>query len=110
MMPPQPQPSAPVAPQPQVPTPTPVQPQSTPVMPTVGHGNVGSLVAVIVILAAVIIGALYFWNQRAGVEVMDNTLETETIPAQSTSDATADIDADLNSTDVDNIDAGLNAS
>jgi hypothetical protein len=72
-------------------------------------GSVGSLVAVIVILAVIVLGAVYFWNHRASNAVgTDDNLEA--ITTQSSADDTASIEADLNSTDVDNLDAEMNAS
>ena len=68
-------------------------------------GAAGPIIAVVVILAVVLVGALYFWGQRTQDAVMEQNVES--IEEQSASDETSSIEADLNSTDVDNIDAEL---
>jgi uncharacterized protein HemX len=71
--------------------------------------SAGLITGIIVILAIIILGGLYFWKQRSINEMMtDGTVES--INTQSELDDTASIEADLNSTDVDNLDAELNAS
>ena len=80
--------------------------------PPAQQSSVGTWVAALVILAVVVAGALYFWGQR-GVEMMDDAGETaalQSINTQSSSDEAAAIEADLNATDIDTIDAELNAS
>lgn len=72
------------------------------------EGSAGLIIGVIVILAIIILGGLYFWNQRADDVTTDQTVES--INTQSDSDAAAAIEADLNATDVENLDAELNAS
>ena len=69
-------------------------------------GSSGLIIGVIVILAIIILGGLYFWSQR--VDVTDQAVES--INTQSTSDEAAAIEADLNTTNVENLDAELNAS
>lgn len=79
-----------------------------------GVNSIGPVVGIIVILVIIILGGLYFWNQRS----VDNTATTKTetataldaINAQSTADDTAAIETDLNSTQIENLDAQLNAS
>ncbi len=75
-------------------------------------GSSGPIIAIIVVLVIIILGGLYFWNQNK----IDNTdLESgnstalESINTQSSSDNATDIEADLNATNVDNLDAELNA-
>ena len=70
--------------------------------------SAGPIIGAIVILAVIIFGALYFWGERSENEALN--AELDTINVQSESDDTADIEADLNSTDIDNLDAELNAS
>ena len=71
--------------------------------------SAGLITGIIVILAIIILGGLYFWKQSSINEIMtDGTVES--INTQSELDDTASIEADLNSTDVDNLDAELNAS
>lgn len=73
--------------------------------------SAGPIIATIIILAVIVLGALYFWSQRDAVENglnIDATIET--IDTQSESDETTSIEADLEATDVDSLDAELNAS
>ncbi|MDO8565042.1 MAG: hypothetical protein Q7R67_00215 [bacterium] len=70
--------------------------------------SAGPIIGAIVILAVVIFGALYFWGQRSESQALNNELDT--INIQSESDTTADIEADLNSTELENLDAEMNAS
>lgn len=83
-----------------------------PSMESPKESSVGPVIGTIIILAVIVLGGLYFWNQR-GERVMDetelNTVINE-ISTQSQSDDTASIDADLKATDVDNLDQELNAS
>lgn len=72
--------------------------------PQDGGGSAGSLIAIIVVLALIIVGALFFW-QRSD-EPADEVLEA--ISTQSDSDAAADIETDLEATDIESIDAELN--
>ena len=74
-----------------------------------GGGPSGPIIGAIVILVIIILGGLYFWSQRNGEEALTN--ETiENINMQSDSDAAAAIEADLDATDIENLDAELNAS
>ncbi|MEK7148156.1 MAG: hypothetical protein AAB758_02560 [Patescibacteria group bacterium] len=73
-------------------------------------GSVGTLVASIVILAILIVGALYLlWGSNSGSTDLESvdTSSLNAVSTQSTSDASADIEADLNATDVDSVDSGL---
>lgn len=70
-----------------------------------GGSSAGPIIGAIVILAILILGGLYFWSQRAG-----NDAVIEEINTQTNSDAAATIEADLNATDIENLDAELNAS
>lgn len=71
-------------------------------------GSMGTLVAAVVILTIIVVGALYFWNQRANSEVNDEVLES--ITTQNSSDDTASIEADLDATDLENLDNELDES
>ena len=70
-----------------------------------GGGSSGPIIGVIVIIAIVILGGFYFWSQRAG-----NDAAIDEINTQSGSDEASAIEADLNATDIENLDAELNAS
>lgn len=80
--------------------------------PEKGEGSFGPLVAIIIIVIILILGGLYFWGQRADISEpiipADDTI-VETLETQSTSDEIVDIDADLEATDLDNLDADLAA-
>lgn len=73
-------------------------------------GSAGSIIAVIVILAIIILGGFYFWSQRIGDETMMTDETVESINMQNSSDEAAAIEADLNATEIENLDAELNAS
>lgn len=71
-------------------------------------GSAGPVIGIIVILVIILLGGLYFWNQRAEEMMTDEDLNS--INSQSDSDETNSIEADLESTDVDNLDSEFNAS
>jgi|GEM_PF-2603184 len=66
-----------------------------------------SLVAVLLIAAVILIGAVYFWMNRAADVLVPEDQMIESIEEQSSSDAFSDIEADLNATDLENIDYDL---
>lgn len=75
--------------------------------------SIGPLVAVVIILAIIIIGGLYFLKERASQEIYSPTPTTEeddsivnTLNEQDSSDELDSIEADLNATDLDNLDEG----
>ena len=70
-------------------------------------GSMGTIIVGIIILAIVILVGLYFWGQRA-TDNMVNT--TESIEMQDSSDETSSIEADLDATDIETLDAEMNAS
>jgi len=85
-----------------------------------GEGGVGPVIALIIILAVIVLGGLYFWGQRTsnnttdiyGNPISPSVSDSNTIPVidnQSSSDASASIEADLKATDIDSIDSQLNA-
>lgn len=76
----------------------------------------GPLIAVIIILLVMILGGLYFLGQRMGTDPYENlqTMQegdeiTNSLEAQSNSDETASIEADLKATNVDSLDQGAAA-
>jgi hypothetical protein len=72
----------------------------------------GPLIAVIIILALIIIGGLYFLKERASQKVYPiGTTDTATndLNKQSTSDDLNSIEKDLKSTNIDNLDQGAAA-
>ncbi len=108
--------------QPQNPTPTPTFPNqqpSSPMMSSPKKTPVGPIIGLLIILAIIVIGTLYFWGQRVdtknqAVQQAPTTEETsqpqtdsqtEQLQQQSTSDEIDSIESDLNSTDFNNIDS-----
>ncbi|MEK7194397.1 MAG: hypothetical protein AAB660_01775 [Patescibacteria group bacterium] len=80
------------------------------------ENSVGPVIAIIIVLAMIILGGLYFWGQRNNTSIPSTETTatsgnvdevTASIATQSTSlDSTA-IEEDLNNTNVDNLDSGL---
>lgn len=73
----------------------------------------GPLVAVIIILALIIVGGLYFLKERASQEVYipqeQGDEVTESLNQQSDSDDLSSIEADLKAQNFDNLDQGAAA-
>ena len=76
--------------------------------------SVGPLVAVIIILVLIIVGGLYFLKERSSqptyvpeVPAGDNV--TDALNQQGTTDDLSSIEADLNATDLNNLDQGAAA-
>lgn len=74
--------------------------------------SAGPLIAVIIILALIVIGGLYFLKERSSQptyvpETSDAT--TESLKEQGSSDDLNSIEADLKATDVDGLDQGAAA-
>jgi hypothetical protein len=77
--------------------------------------SIGPLVAVVVILALIIIGSLYFLKERSAqlpyvppAEPRGDAV-AESLNKQSSSDDLSSIENDLNSTNLDNLDQGAAA-
>jgi len=75
----------------------------------------GPVIGVVVILLIIVIGGLYFWSERSkNMEAQPdnmaaaNDAELQAVSTQSSSDDASSIQADLNATNVDSVDAGLN--
>lgn len=75
--------------------------------------SMGPLIAAIIILALIIIGGLYFLKTRSSQPVYTPTPTgdsiTESLNTQSSSDSLNSIEADLNATDLNNLDQGAAA-
>lgn len=84
-------------------------PQAQSSMSPKPKGSAGSLTALIVILVLLAIGAFYFWNERVAEDAAleSDNAALESINRQSNSDLEADIEADLNSTDIEGVDYDL---
>jgi uncharacterized protein HemX len=77
------------------------------------EGSAGPVIGIIIILAVIVLGGLYFWGQRTNetAQEEDNlAAELDEIGNQSSSDEVTAIEADLQSTDIESLDAELNAS
>lgn len=68
-------------------------------------GSSGTIIGVIVILLIIILGGFYFWSKRVG-----NDAQLDEINMQSKTDDLSAIESDLNATEIENLDAELNAS
>lgn len=78
----------------------------------IGKKSNGPLLAVIIILLLIIVGGMYFLGQRLsedGPLSPDQDEITASLEAQSSSDELQSIEADLNATEVDNLDQGAAA-
>ena len=88
-------------------------------MPPIANGDtnkksMGPLIAVIIILALIIVGGLYFLKERSSQQAYVPTAPvsdsiTESLNQQSSSDDLNSIETDLNATDVNNLDQGAAA-
>lgn len=77
------------------------------------EGSAGPVIGIIIILAVIVLGGLYFWGQRtneANLEEDNLAAELDQIENQSSSDEVSSIEADLQATDIESLDAELNAS
>ena len=63
------------------------------------------VIGAVIILVVIVLGVLYFMGERNSNQALNDDLNA--INAQSESDATADIEADLNATDIENVDYNL---
>jgi hypothetical protein len=91
-------------------------PNQMPPIQSSGTNNksAGPLVAVIIILALIIVGGLYFLKERSSQptyvpEVPAGDSVTDSLNNQGSTDDLSSIEADLNATDVNNLDQGATA-
>lgn len=74
--------------------------------------SIGPLIAVVIILALIIVGGLYFLKERSSQQpyippaAPAGDSITESLNQQSSTDDLSSIEADLNATDLDNLDQG----
>ena len=92
--------------------------------PTQNKSSIGSIIGTIVIIAVIILGGLYFWGKRVEEAKLRQSLVTDSTPQQQTNevneaaviksvsstDDLPSIEADLNSTKLDNLGAEVNAT
>ena len=88
--------------------------QMPPLSQTPEKKSVGPLIAVVIILALIIVGGLYFLKQRSSQDLYlppqeqtDNIADS--LKQQSASDDLGSIEADLNAENFDNLDQGAAA-
>ncbi len=72
---------------------------NTPGAPSAQKGSAGGWITIIIVLLVLGFGAWYLWGHKSD-DAAENNLQS--INAQSSSDDAASIEADLNSTDVNN--------
>lgn len=79
--------------------------------------SVGALIGSIIVVAVIVIGGIYFWMTRSGEtptatsplgQTVTPDQETAALLNQGTSDEISDIEKDLNATNLNNLDAGMN--
>lgn len=89
------------------------QNQMPPMMAEPEKKSSGPLIAVIIILALIVIGGLYFLKARSSQDIYTppavETSDVDTLKQQSSSDTLESIEADLNATNLDNLDQGAAA-
>lgn len=72
--------------------------------------SIGPLVGIIIVVLIIVLGGMYFWGQRidSGQETgVKNDAATQSLQNQSASDDLASIEADVNNTDLQNIDSEM---
>lgn len=77
--------------------------------------SVGPTIGLIIIMVLIVLGGFYFWGERSdAMKEMDDgrdvAAEVSAIEDQSDSDETSSIEADLENTHTETLDAELNAS
>lgn len=72
--------------------------------------SIGSIIGTIIIIAVIILGGLYFWGKRVEEAKIRQNLVTETVPQNNQMDEAAVIKSTSASDDLDSIDADLNAT
>lgn len=78
----------------------PLQPEKKSVGPTIG---------LVIVVILIILGGIYFWNQQQNKDSDSMAVENEAmmIKEQGTSNEVSSIEADLNATNLDNLDQEL---
>ncbi len=90
------------------------QPQQSQQAPTPKRSTTGPVIGIVVVLAMIVVGVLYFWGERVDTlnknrELLQKGADTqvEQLQTQSASDDLTSIEADLDATDINAIDTGI---
>lgn len=94
-----------------------IPPQTMPPQSGGSGGTTGPIIGIIIIVAVLVIGGLYFWGSKLSKETQDSMTPEEIVAeedaartaleTQSTSDTVESIEEDLNITDLEGLDAEL---
>ena len=90
-------------------TPNPMTPGSAPAVPRQGS-SMGILIALVIIVGAVVVGAYYTWNSRIHDRVMAEAAALRELDTMSESTVPEAIEADLAAETPDEFDAELDAA
>lgn len=74
------------------------------------ENSAGPIIATIIILGVIVLGGLYFWGNRGNQTASSSDEATAAIQSQSSSDDLNSIQNDLNNTNTDNLGNQLNGS
>ena len=80
-----------------------------PNIPRQNASGTGFVIATVILLLVIVAGAVYFWKARTD-KALTNDAALSGIEQQSNDDSAASIEADLNATDVNNVDYDLTES
>lgn len=88
---------------------TPMTPPQAPQTPSPEHKSLGGLIGIVVIIGILLVGGLYIWGKTIVENGADTTTDaqTEALNSQSSSTKASDIEADLNATNLEGLDAEL---
>jgi uncharacterized protein HemX len=78
--------------------------------PVKSNPSYGGLLAILIILIAIVVGALYFWGERVALEPQTMEESLENLETQGESTEPADIQADLNAETPDEFDTNFDGA
>ena len=88
-------------------------PQATPPAPTPEHHAMGPLIGTLIILILIGLGGFYFYQMSGGgadqLPLILSDDDREGLPTPSSSDEVANIESDVSMTDLDTLDAQIEA-
>jgi len=67
----------------------------------------GAIVGAIIVVIILVVGGLYFWGKQLSTDTDTTDPQLEALQNTSASDEVADIEADISTTELDNLDAEL---